>query len=454
MTRRPQLVALVSLFLGAVLLVAKVVVGLLTGSLGILSDAAHSALDLFASFFTWLAVGTARKPADREHPYGHGRAENLAAFAEGVLLLVAAVFIALEAVLRLVGAPARVEATGYAFGLLLVGILVEAGRAAVLRWVGRAQGSAALEADAENRLADVLSGLAVLAGLAGVRIGFLGADSLAALAVAALIARTAASIVYRSGDILMDRSPAGIAEHLRQTIGRVPGVREVRSVRVRRSGRQLLGEATVAAPSMLPLEAAKGLAEDVQQAVESELPALELTVVIEGQTQRDDLVERVHAAAARHGGIRDLHNVTVERERDGTLHLSMHAKLPGQLSLQSASGLTAGLERRLHDEIPEASRIDVHLEPLEPGEVSGADVTQRRAGLAARLRRLVETQPGVLACRDVELSSRGERLVAHVVAQLPGSLSLDEAHRVESELEARLRLELPELDEVVARATV
>src|SRR6266851_4189063 len=192
--RRPERVALGSVFIGAALVVGKLLVGLLTGSLGILSEAVHSLLDLAASVFTLVAVRTARKPADTEHPYGHGRAENLAAFAEGVLLLITAAGIAYEAIHRLT--------TG---------------------------------------------GAAVIAA--------------------------------------------------------VSGVREVRSVRVRRSGPALLGDASIATARMLPLEAAGGLVDEVKRAARSALPELDLTVLVEGQSEPSDLVERVHAAAARNGGV-------------------------------------------------------------------------------------------------------------------------------------------------------
>src|SRR6266581_5461336 len=135
--RRPELVALVSVGIGVCLVVAKLVVGLLTGSLGILSEAGHSLFDLAASIFTLFAVRTSRKPADQEHPYGHGRTENLAAFAEGLLLLITAAYIAFEAVRRLVGGGSAVNPAGYAFGLLIAALVIEAGRAAVLRRVGK-----------------------------------------------------------------------------------------------------------------------------------------------------------------------------------------------------------------------------------------------------------------------------------------------------------------------------
>src|SRR5229473_6383358 len=179
--RRPELVALGSVVIGVAIVAGKLIVGLLTGSLGIISEAVHSLLDLAASVFTLFAVRTARKPADTEHPYGHGRAENLAAFAEGVLLLITAAGIAFEAIRRLTTGGAAVDPAWYAFVLLVGTLMVEAGRAGVLRRVGVLADSEALQADATNRLSDVISTVGVLAGLAGVRAGFAWADAAAAL---------------------------------------------------------------------------------------------------------------------------------------------------------------------------------------------------------------------------------------------------------------------------------
>ncbi len=453
MTRRPEQVAIASVAIGILLVAAKAIVGLLTGSLGILSEAVHSLLDLAASAFTLIAVRTSRKPADKEHPYGHGRTENLAAFAEGVILIVTAGGIAFEAIHRLLAAGHDVNAAWYAFVLLVATLLIEAGRAAVLRSVGRAVDSAALQADATNRLSDVLATVAVLAGLAGVRLGFPWADSIAALLVAAVIARAAAQLMWRSGDILIDRAPAGAEQKLRVAITQVTGVREVRSVRVRRSGPQLLGDVAIATRRMLPVEAATRMIEEVKRVAGAALPGLELNVQVEAQERPSDLVERIHAAAARDGAVRDLHNVTVERESNGSLHLTMHAKLRGDISLAEANAKSAQLERALREELPEASRIDIHLEPLEPTVITGHDVTGPRAQLAARIREVVEAHPEVLRCEDVELSDRDGHIYAHVVARLAGEVSLEHAHEIQTELAAQIRAAVPEVREVVATAT-
>jgi cation diffusion facilitator family transporter len=451
--RHPERVAFVSVFIGLAIVLGKLVVGLLTGSLGILSEAVHSTFDLAASIFTLFAVRTARKPPDKEHPYGHGRAENLAAFAQGILLLVTAAGIAFEAIRRLVTGVHNVNPAGYAFALLVGTLLIEVGRAVVLRRVGRLASSDALLADATDRLSDVLSTVAVLAGLLGVRMGLAGADSVAALLVGGIIVRAAAMLVWRSGDILIDRAAGDAERQLRSAIQDVNGVREIRSVRVRRSGPNLIGDASIATRRMLSVEAAGALADEIRRHAHSVLPTLELSVVVEGQERQGDLVERIHAAAARGGDVRDLHNVTVERETDGSLHLTMHAKLPGDMTLATASRSSAALEEALRTELPDATRIDVHLEPLEPHVVSGEDVTARRTQLATRMREIVESHPEVRRLVDVELSDRHQRIHAHVVAEVAGDISLEDAHRIETELEERIRRQLPEVHEVVARAT-
>src|SRR5262249_22858521 len=214
---------------------AKRGVGLLTGSLGVISEAVHAGLALVASRFALAAVRTSRKPADHEHPYGHGRAENLASFGEGVSLLVAAIGIAYEGIRRLLGAPVEVDPALYAIGLMAGTILLEIGRATVLLRSARRWNSPALAAGAQDRMADILSSAGVLGGLVGVRLGFAWADVAAALLVSLLIFRSAGLLVYRSGDILIDRAPSGVEEDVRRTIGGVPGVRGVGAVRVRRS---------------------------------------------------------------------------------------------------------------------------------------------------------------------------------------------------------------------------
>jgi divalent metal cation (Fe/Co/Zn/Cd) transporter len=215
----------------------------------------------------------------------------------------------------------------------------------------------------------------------------------------------------------------------------------------------LIGDASIATGRMLSVEAASALVDDVKKSARSVLPGLDLAVSVQGEQRQTDLVERIHAAAARNGGVRDLHNVTLEREADGSLHLTMHAKLPADQKLAAATRTSRELERSIKAELPEVGRIDIHLEPIEPQVVPGEDVTARRRQLAERIREVVESHPEVKRLVDVELSDRRNRIHAHVVAELAGETALDHAHEIESQLEERILREIPEVHEVVTRVT-
>jgi cation diffusion facilitator family transporter len=449
---RQRPVTLASAAIDLCLIVAKVVVGLLTGSLALLSDAVHSGLDLMASILAYVALRASDRPADAEHPYGHGRAENLASYTEGMLLLLAAAIIAFEAVQRL-RQQASVQVGTYALALLVAILALEICRTLVLRRIAAASGSPALAALATDKASDLLSVTAVLAGLVLSRLGVLDADAVAARVVAGLIARAAARLLKQSVDVLMDRAVRDAASTVAETASHVEGIKEVRSVRVRGAGPGLIGEVEVAGRRTLPLEAADDLAGRVQRAVAERLPNMRLTVLVKANVDRSQLVERVHATAARNGSFRDLHDVVVEQEADGRLHLSLHAKLPSQLSMREARSLVAVFERDLRAELPEVSRIDVHLEALEPDLVQGRDVTTTRPDLVERIRDLLLEHGREGEDGDIELSSRRGQITAHVVARVTDDLTLEQAHEVETELETTIRRALPELRDVVVRAT-
>jgi cation diffusion facilitator family transporter len=450
--RRPQGLTLGVAAVDVGLVLAKLSLGILTGSLALLSDAVHSALDAAASILAFIAVRTAGRPADREHPYGHGKAENLAAYTEGILLVIAAVVIAFEAIQRLSAHGFAVDARPVALGFLGFAVVLEIGRTIVLRRVAARTNSASIDALAVDKLADLMSVTAVLAGLGAVRFGFAYGDSIAALVVAGVILRAAIGLIRHAIDVLMDRAVSAVERDVLAAAGAVEGVREARAAHVRQSGAQMIGEVEVAGAPTLPLEAAQGLADRVRQAVKERQPDLDLNVYVASGGDPTRLVERVHAAAARNGAFRDLHDVVVEREADESLHLSLHAKLPGSISMREATRFARQLERDLRAELREVSRIDLHLEPLEPDVVHGRDVTEQNADVIRLIQSTVTADGRVLSIDDVELSSRGGEITAHIDVTVPDDLTLEQAHDIETSLEERVRQAAPQLKRVVVRA--
>jgi divalent metal cation (Fe/Co/Zn/Cd) transporter len=186
--------------------------------------------------------------------------------------------------------------------------------------------------------------------------------------------------------------------------------------------------------------------------VKKRVPALHLNVYVASGGDPTRLVERVHAAAARNGAFRDLHDVVVEREADETLHLGLHAKLPGSISVREATRFARQLESDLRAELPEVSRIDIHLEPLEPDVVYGRNVTAQNADLIQTIRKVVIADGRVISCNDVELSSRGGEITAYVDVPVADDLTLEQAHDIETSFEDKVRQVAPGLKRVTVRA--
>jgi cation diffusion facilitator family transporter len=264
----------------------KVAVGLLSGSLGILAEAAHSGLDLAAALITMLAVRAAGKPADKGHPYGHGKVENLSALVETLLLLGTCGWIVHESILRLTSKPVAVDASFWAFAVMAISIAVDVSRSRMLGRVAAKHHSQALEADALHFSTDVWSSAVVIFGLAGVRLaqwypalGFLRqADAVAALLVAVIVVIISTRLAFRTVEALLDASPAGAAEKIKARVEGIDRVLDCHAIRVRHSGPYSFVDLHITLDREEPLHAAHALTEEVERAVSEILPGADVTV--------------------------------------------------------------------------------------------------------------------------------------------------------------------------------
>src|SRR5581483_2425337 len=281
MQTEKEKVAFGSILASGGLTIAKAIVGLLTGSLAILSEAAHSLIDLAATVMTYFAVRVSGKPADEEHPYGHGKVESVAALIETGLLFVLSAFVIIEAIKRLIGHEAAVEATAAAFVVMATSVIVDFIRARMLYRVAHETKSEALEADALHFSSDLWSSLAVIAGLVGVWSGFAWADAVAALIVAAFVCVAGWRLGRRTIDTLLDAAPAGIGEQLKAITLRVPGVAEVERLRARRVGNEIFADINIVVSRTLPMDRVAAMKDEIAKAVGREMPEAEVNITTE-----------------------------------------------------------------------------------------------------------------------------------------------------------------------------
>ena len=435
--------ALVSVVAACALIAIKLGAGIPSHSLGLLSEAVHSGTDLVAALLTFFAVGVSGRPADRSHAYGHGKAEHLAALAEATFLVGAALLIVWRAVSHLTGASeTSVDATWYALLALVVVICVDASRLLVSWRAGRRYSSSALEANAVHFASDLAGSLAVFAGLLGVRAGWHEADSAAALFVAVLVLAAAARLMRRNVDVLMDRVPSEAHQTARDAIRTLEPAVELRRLRMRQAAGRQFADVVIAVPPGAAVGQGHAAADAVEAAVHEALPQSDVVVHVEPREDEAALRERALAAAQRVPSVREIHNLSVLTTDDGA-EVSLHLKLPGDLPLEEAHAVATEVERAIAESLPEVSSVQTHLEPLaEPAAGTSVD---HDAGVVERIVRADTGSPP----RELRFLDTDEGLIAFLTLGLDPSTPLADAHRHASEVEERIRGELPEIADVI-----
>jgi cation diffusion facilitator family transporter len=434
--------ALVSVVAAAALVALKLTVGLASNSLGLISEAIHSGTDLVAALLTFFAVGVSGRPADQTHQYGHGKAEHLAALAEAGFLAAASIFIGLRALERLSGGGEHtVDVTWWVLAVTVVVIAIDASRTFVSWRTSRRYGSVALASNALHFGGDLAGSVAVLVGLLIARAGYPNGDSVAALFVAVLVLLAAARLIRRNIDVLMDRAPADAEEAARAAIAGVEPAVELRRLRMRQAGGQQFADVVIGVSSTSAVGQGHAAADAVEQAVERALPGSDVVVHVE---PLDDpgVRERAHAAALTVAGVREIHNLSLVH-LDGRLELSLHLKLPGDVTLEAAHDVAEQLERAIIDAVPELDAVQTHLEPLtEPADASEESLDTRA------VERIVREATG-RPPRELRFLRTADGLVAFLTLGLDGQSSLDDAHARASEIEELIRREQPEIADVI-----
>jgi cation diffusion facilitator family transporter len=452
--REKRLVALSSVIAAIFLTGMKIVVGLLTGSLGILSEAAHSGLDLAAAAVTLFAVRVSGRPADREHTYGHGKVENLSALFETALLLVTCVWIIYEAIQRLFFKSVEVQVTFWSFLVMAISIVIDFTRSRALARVAKKYQSQALEADALHFSTDIWSSAVVIGGLFLVRAAgwfdlpqLAKADAIAAVGVAGIVVYVSLQLGQRTIAGLLDGIPGGVRDEIIRLLGAVPEVEGVERVRVRHSGADAFADVILKIGRDTALERAHEIATRAEAAVRQVLPSADVVVQVNPVRSSDEgLLTTVRLLAARYGlgahGIR----IYTSRERRS---LELHLEVADSLSVNEAHAQADEFEKELRAALPDLERVVTHIEPT--GDESAAHRAKRvdEAQVSAILRSLPKELGIAFQPHGVTVHHHnGEDSVSfHCVVD--AKMALTDAHALTEKIERALREHVPNLGRVV-----
>jgi len=278
MSKEKKNAAFLSVIAAVFLTTFKLVVGILTGSLGILSEALHSALDLVAAIVTFFSVRVSDKPADKEHNYGHGKVENLSALIQTILLFVTCLWIIYEAINRLATGNTHIEITVWSYVIVILSIVIDVNRSRMLYRVAKKHNSQALEADALHFATDIWSSAVVLLGLIFASFGIHWADSVAALIVALIVF----SVSYRLGkkaiDVLLDKSPVGIDATVLKITSKYPEIKAVHSLKARTAGADTFIKFNIHLDPQMTLLQAHELCDQLEKEIGLEIPRCEVYI--------------------------------------------------------------------------------------------------------------------------------------------------------------------------------
>jgi cation diffusion facilitator family transporter len=431
----------------------KLAAGIISGSLGVLSDAAHSGLDLIGAALTFFSVRVSDKPADEEHTYGHGKVENLSAFFEAGLMALSCVWIVWEGIQRIRFNTYELKFTIWPVAVILTSIAVDFWRSRALRRVAKQTGSPALATDAFHFASDIWASLAVLAGLFATWVGVYWhidwlryADPVAAIFVSLMILRITATLTRETVGALTDQIPADTRLRVIHEAEQVPGVLAVEQARVRRSGPKYFADLTLAMPSRNTFEHTGELVRAATEAVHHVLPQADVVIhTVPRQSRAGSIFDRVRAVAARNNV--PVHDLSVQSHQ-GKLHVELHVELDENLPLIAAHSFVSGLEAEIIRETPEIDSILTHIESEpatieQPEEIVESD---RRIEKALRSAAAVDHQ--VIDVHQIKVGRTGDHITLSCHCTLPDDLPMHRVHEVITSLEDRFKLEYPEVHRV------
>jgi cation diffusion facilitator family transporter len=425
----------------------KIVVGITTGSLGILSEAAHSGLDLIAALVTFFSVRVSDKPADADHQYGHGKVENFSAFIETGLLLLTCVWIVSEAVKRIFFHRVEIEPRVAAFVVMFLSIAVDAWRSRALGRIATKYDSQALEADALHFSTDIWSSSVVILGLALVQAGrsyqvawLRLADPVAALFVAGVVVYVSSRLARRTIDALLDAAPAGVRNQVLDKVATVEGVLEVDRVRIRRAGNRYFADVSVGLARNFTFQRSEQVVGEITERVRQILPDADVMVRPAPRARHaENIFDRIRAVATRHNF--NVHDVSVQ-DLNGQLHVEQHLELDEQLNMKQAHDEVTRLEAEMRAEVPEISTILTHIES-EPATIETGEQMVREPALERRLKGIVAEFPEVLDAHEFQFKKVRDRLYVSCHCTLPDDMPLSRVHDVQTALEIRFKQSAP-----------
>ncbi|TFG32655.1 cation-efflux pump [Candidatus Thorarchaeota archaeon] len=446
--RKVERAAALSVLAALLLTTLKLVVGYFTNSLGVISEALHSGLDLVAAGITLIAVQKASKQADSDHPYGHGKIENFAALAETILLWVTAGWIIYEALRRIAGEE-FIEPNIWGIAVMLVSIFVDYERSRMLYRTAKEFDSQALEADALHFRTDMLSSVVVLIGLIFVSLGFAIGDPLGALGVSIVILFVSYNLGKRSFDLLVDRAPEGVDEKVQEACSQIPGVISCSRIRARTSGPDLFVDIVVTVDETVTTGEAHHIADSIETELKDLATNVDVIVHIEpakiGSDQyiKMNIYDQLQVLGRREKDILSIHNIRVFSMKEG-LEIAADLEMTPDLTLNEAHEISDKIEKEIKESIPKVKAVTLHMETaIVQGDAT--DITSKSQNIVNGVNNIVSEVAPNITCTSVVVRKEKTGISLLVECGVDGTMPLAASHDISESIEKKIKESFPEI---------
>jgi cation diffusion facilitator family transporter len=442
-----------SVLVAIVMTLFKFIVGSLSGSLGILSEALHSLLDLVASTMTFYSVRVSDKPADADHQYGYGKIENFSAFLDTGLLFITCVWIVWAAVHRLFFRSVEIEPSIWAVLVMGVSIALDAWRSRALKRVADKYNSQALQADALNFATDIWSSSVVIAGLGFVWAGrhyhipwLAKADPISALCVAGFVVSVSWRLSRETLDALLDAAPSGVRSEIILQVGGVRGVLGVERVRIRKAGSRYFADVAIGLARNVTFQASDAIVSEVRQLIHKQLGDSDVLVnAVPRALHTESIFDRIRAAALRNNLM--VHDISVQ-DIEGDIHVELDIELDENMLLIAAHDRVTALEADIRAHVPEITSILTHIES-EPATIETSEAIVQDRELEEKLKAIGAKFPDVVDVHEIILKRVREHIFLSCHVTMQDNLPLSRVHELQNALEIQFQRAAPQLFRVL-----
>jgi len=448
MSNKKESVALSSVLASAGMTIMKFVVGILTGSMGIISEAAHSALDLGAAGLTLFAVKVSDKPADEKHPYGHGKIESVSALIETGLLFLTSAWIIYEAIHRLISGKTEIEITWYAFAVIIASIIIDFSRSRALGKVAKETNSQALEADALHFSSDIWSSCVVLLGLLLVSLGIKGADTFAAIGVSLFVLAAGYRLGKRTIDVLMDTAPEGISDIVKGLVGDVEGVIEVDKIRVRPLGPSMFIELEIGISRGFSIIKVNEIVKKSKEAISTKIEGADILIHTKPIQLKDEtMIDIIRTISSKH--VLSVHNIIVDK-LDNNKFISYDLELPGHLTVFEAHEIATHLEKEIQSEIGTEIELNTHIDSCTIEEKASSKISEEKTLQITKIINETISNVGIIKeAHNILIREIGGKLFVTLHCYANNDETIERSHQAASNMEAILMQKISGLQQVV-----